>query len=1109
MKKLLNSRMYIAAGLVSIAASVLLVSAALGLFLDRVTAIREGRIAVAEALAGGGIAMIAKGDRANLHALLTFAIKRNPELESAAVRSADGTILVAAGQHEPQWSNALRDAVPDTQVKMPIMNGTQKWGRLELRYRPLRSPGLLGWLEEPLLQLAAFLVFAGFFPFYFYLGRVLKHLDPSRAVPGRVRAALDTLTEGLLVIDRKAQIVLANEAFASFVGCSPESLLGRQAADLAWLTSDGKELPEDEMPWARALESAELQSDQLARMNDGFGKLHTFIVNCAPVLNVRGKAGGALISLDDVTQMEENKVELSKAKESAEAANQAKSLFLANMSHDIRTPMNAILGFTELLRRGYSKSEADARKYLETIHSSSKHLLDLINDILDLSKVEAGALDVEHITCAPHLLVQEVITVLAVKAREKSIDLDFAADGPVPATIQTDPTYLRRIITNLVGNSIKFTESGGVSVTLRLIETESKAQLVFDITDTGIGISPERMDSMFDPFTQEDASVTRRFGGTGLGLTISRRFARAMGGDIVPSSVPGEGSTFTVTVDTGSLAGVTMLSPDEVTSEAELGETVDQARWQFPAANVLVVDDGPENRDLVSLILTDNGLKVEQAENGQIAVDMARAQHFDIILMDMQMPVMDGYTATRTLREDGLKIPIIALTANVMKEAEQAVLEAGCSGIHSKPINIDKLLQLLGDLLGGKQAEEPPQAPDTASGFIGVTTTANAAAPTALSPVQPAGAPIQSSLADVARLRPTVRKFAQRLDEQMAAFDRAQADGDFTELAAMAHWLKGAAGTVGYDAFTDPAIGLEQSAKDNDAQACAEILARLHEMADRVEIPGDDDAQASLPGFETQTVSETISPQPDRATSSGEPIISHLAKNERFIPVVRRFAGRLKEQLDAMDEAARNNDSVEIAALAHWLKGAGGTVGYDAFTEPAVRLEQYAKDGDAQSCATVLADLHEMATRVEIPGEVGEEADSPDLETRPGSDSVNSQSEHEAAPSTGPVVSHLAQNVRLAPVVRRFADRLAEQLAALGEAASSHDFAEVAALAHWLKGAAGTVGYDDFTEPAERLEQHAKAEEETQILSSLSEIQDLSKRLVMPDDVDEPKKALA
>jgi HPt (histidine-containing phosphotransfer) domain-containing protein len=461
------------------------------------------------------------------------------------------------------------------------------------------------------------------------------------------------------------------------------------------------------------------------------------------------------------------------------------------------------------------------------------------------------------------------------------------------------------------------------------------------------------------------------------------------------------------------------------------------------------------------------------------------------------------------LREDGLKIPIIALTANVMKEAEQEVLDAGCSGIHSKPINIDKLLQMLGDLLGGKQAEEPPQAPDTASGFIGVTTTANnAAAPTPLVPVKAAGAPIQSSLAGVARLRPTVRKFAQRLDEQMAAFDRAQADGDFTELAAMAHWLKGAAGTVGYDAFTDPAIGLEQSAKDNDAQACAEILARLHEMADRVEIPGDDDAQASPPVSEIRTVSETISPQPDRLTSSGEPIISHLAKNERFVPVVRRFAGRLKEQLDAMDEAARNNDSAEIAALAHWLKGAGGTVGYDAFTEPAVRLEQYAKDGDAKSCATVLADLHEMATRVEIPCEVGAEAASPDSEARPGFDTVNSQSE-QAAPSTGPVVSHLARNVRLAPVVRRFAGRLAEQLAALSEAASNHDFAEVAALAHWLKGAAGTVGYDDFTEPAERLEQHAKAEEETQILSSLSEIQDLSKRLVIPDDVDEPKKALA
>jgi PAS domain S-box-containing protein len=978
MRRFLNPRFYIALGLVSLAASVLLASSALGLFPDREEAIRAGRISLAEALAGGSIGMIVNDDRASLYSLLKFAINRNPDIKSAAVRAGDGILLATAGDHETYWNATTRGAVSDTQVKMPILDGSKRWGQLELRYLPLRASGLAGLAESPLLRMIAFVMFAGFVPFYFYLGRVLKHLDPSRAVPGRVRAALDTLTEGLLVVDRKQNIVLANEAFATFVGRAPEDLVGTQASSLSWLASDGAELPKIDMPWDRALGTGELQSNEFVGLADTNGKTHTFIVNCAPVLSAGGKAGGALVSLDDVTQLEENKVELGKAKEKAEAANQAKSDFLANMSHDIRTPMNAILGFTELLRRGYSKSEKDARKYLETIHSSSKHLLDLINDILDLSKVEAGALDLERITCAPHLLVREVITVLRVKAREKDISLGFTAEDELPATIQSDPTYLRRIITNLVGNSLKFTETGGVNVTLRLIETDGKPQLSIAISDTGIGISPERMDSMFDPFTQEDSSVTRKFGGTGLGLTISRRFARAMGGDIVASSVPGEGSTFTVTIDTGSLAGVNMLSPEEATNEDEVADQIEQVRWQFPPANVLVVDDGPENRELVALILGDSGLRVAQAENGKIGVDMARAQNFDLILMDMQMPVMDGYTATRTLREDGSKIPIIALTANVMKEAEQKVMDAGCSGIQAKPINIDLLLQTLADLLGGKRIERSAQEQATSSAFTGITASGDAVMQDSAehqSKAQATSTPIRSRLANVARLRPAVRKFSQRLDEQVSALDRAQEAGDFSELASIAHWLKGAAGTVGYDDFTEPAIQLENSSKASDAQGCAETLAQLHEMAARLEAPGDEPAEPTQIASQTQLGSGAVAASNAMEFSpngSTEPIVSRLAGNKRLIPAVRRFTGRLDEQLCTLEQAVRNNEFAEIAALAHWLKGAAGTVGYDDFTKPAMQLEQHAKAEDASQILPLVSEIRALSQRIEVPDDFEE-----------------------------------------------------------------------------------------------------------------------------------------
>jgi signal transduction histidine kinase/HPt (histidine-containing phosphotransfer) domain-containing protein/ActR/RegA family two-component response regulator len=953
MKKLLNTRVYIAFGMASLSASLLLVCAVLGLIPDRDGAVRDGQVAVAEALAAGSTAMIAEGDRSRLHALLKFAVNRNPDLESAAVRAADGAILVSFGAHEAHWVATARDALTEGQVQVPIMNGAQRWGQLELRYRPIRPSGVTGLLQHPVLQLIGFVVIAGLIAYYLYLGRVLQHLDPSRAIPGRVRAALDTLTEGLLVIDRKQNIVLANEAFASFIGRTPDSLIGTQASGLSWLAGDGSPLPGDDVPWARALASGEVQSNEIVGLADASGKLHTFIVNCAPVLGAGGKAGGALISLDDVTQLEENKVELSKAKEKAEAANQAKSDFLANMSHDIRTPMNAILGFTELLRRGYGKNEADARKHLETIYSSGKHLLDLINDILDLSKVEAGALDVEQIACAPHLLVREVITVLGVRAREKGLYLDFGADGPLPATIQTDPTYLRRIVTNLVGNALKFTERGGVRVTLRLIDNAGRPQLRIDVTDTGIGIPPERLDSMFDPFTQADSSVTRRFGGTGLGLTISRRFARAMGGDIVASSVPGRGSTFTVTVDTGALAGVAMLGPDEVTAETEVADTAEQVRWQFPPARVLVVDDGPENRELLALLLGDSGLRVDQAENGQVGVDKARAQAYDVILMDMQMPVMDGYTAARTLRADGLKTPIIALTANAMKDSEQKVLDAGCTGFQTKPINIDQLLQTLANLLGGKRIEHAAAAPSREQDTVALPR----------DPAATAAEPVRSRLAGNARLRPAVQKFAQRLAEQMPALANAQRSGNLDELAALAHWLKGAGGTVGYDAFTEPAARLEQAAKSGDRTTCAEALAELQSLAERLEAPGD-----ATPAATVAPIAAASSPA---ATAAG-PVVSRLAGNKRLVPAVRRFAARLKEQLDALEEAAGAEDYEQVAALAHWLKGAGGTVGYDAFTEPAARLEQLAKDGAAAEIGPTLAEIISLSERIVVPDEVRE-----------------------------------------------------------------------------------------------------------------------------------------
>jgi PAS domain S-box-containing protein len=804
---------------------------------------------------------------------------------------------------------------------------------------------------------------------------MLSQLDPSRAIPGRVRAALDTLTEGLLVIDRQQKIVLANEAIARLLGTSPERLMGTEVAHLEWLAADGSALKPEHHPWLNALTTGTAQTNDNIRLRDGDSVERTFIVNCAPVLGGKGKSAGVLISLDDITQLEQNKIELGKAKEKAEAANQAKSDFLANMSHDIRTPMNAILGFTELLKRGYGRSDNDAKKYLETIHSSGKHLLEIINDILDLSKIEGGHLEVEKLSCSPHEIVHEVVTVLGVRAREKGIGLDYRVEGRVPETMVTDPTCMRRIVTNLVGNALKFTEQGGVTVVLSFDCDEHTPRIAVAVTDTGIGIPADKLGALFNPFVQADSSVTRRFGGTGLGLTISRRFARALGGDVVVASEIGKGSTFTMTVETGPLEGVRLLEQGELAAQDEHGGSGTDTRWKFPPARVLVVDDGPENRELLRLVLSEAGLVVHEAENGQLGVEAARRESYDVVLMDMQMPVMDGYTATRTLRAEGVTIPIFALTANAMKGYEREIMDAGCTALLAKPVNIDLLMDTLAGLLGGTRVtvEQHPEE-STPPAVVEET------APPASAPVQTVAAlPLRSRLAQNARMRPIVRKFGARLDEQMKAIEQAVGTRDFKELAALGHWLKGSAGTVGYDEFTDPASRLEQAAKAQAVPDIQSAMAELRDLAVRLEVPPEEVTVAvapatavaaeERPAAAAPAETSAVTPLPPRSASSAGPVRSRLAQNARLRPIVRKFGARLAEQMAAFEAALSTKSFPEVAALAHWLKGSAGTVGYDEFTEPAMRLEQAAKAGAEADVHAAMAEVRDLASRLEVPAE--------------------------------------------------------------------------------------------------------------------------------------------
>ncbi len=413
----------------------------------------------------------------------------------------------------------------------------------------------------------------------------------------------------------------------------------------------------------------------------------------------------------------------------AESAARAKSEFLTNISHEIRTPMTAILGYSELLLEELSGSPL--KEYLQTIQRNGQYLLQLLDDILDLSKIEVGKLPVHWSWCSPQEIAAEVQQLLQVRADGKGIQLTLQTAENVPDRIHTDPVRLRQILVNLVGNAIKFTEVGAVQIVLQA--TQEPAQIQFDIHDTGIGMTPEQAAKIFEPFSQGDASVTRKYGGTGLGLAISKRLAELLGGQLtlVRTDV-GVGSHFRLTLpadeqpETPSQTAPGEKRSDQTASASDLSELpatlVSESRAEGQSSRkllhhrILLAEDAVENQRLLALILRKAGAEVTVVENGQLAVQAAlqaqkEGQPFDVILMDMQMPVMDGYSAAQQLRAEGYTGPILALTAHALEEDRQKCLDAGCNDYLSKPVPRAKLLHMVAQYTAGQPAAPPSPIP--------------------------------------------------------------------------------------------------------------------------------------------------------------------------------------------------------------------------------------------------------------------------------------------------------------------------------------------------------------------------------------------------------------
>ena len=467
------------------------------------------------------------------------------------------------------------------------------------------------------------------------------------------------------------------------------------------------------------------------------------------------------------------------ARRVAQEASRLKSEFLAAMSHEIRTPMTALVGYTELLGDA-DLSPAERAECLATVRRNGEHLMAIVNDILDLSKIESGRMTVEPIVCSPFALVAEVAAVLRPRAASDGIAFTVEYRSPLPETIETDPTRVRQILLNLLDNAVKFTPQGSVRLEVGLVEaTGPPRRLRFDVIDTGIGLDAEQQARLFTPFTQADASTTRRFGGTGLGLAISKRLAGMLGGDLDVRSAPGEGSTFTLTIDTGSLAGVRLLDrPPDVPATAERQPPSATERAVL-SGRILLAEDGLDARRLLARHLRVAGAEVETAENGLVACELAlhaadAGTPYDLILMDMQMPELDGYAATARLRAAGYRGPIVALTAHAMEDERARCLRAGCDGFAAKPILRRALIEV---------------------------------ARTYLAPA--AAAPLVSASAADAEIAHLLEGFVRRLPERLDAMERARGVGDLAGLADLAHQLKGAATGYGFPAITEAAAQLE------------------------------------------------------------------------------------------------------------------------------------------------------------------------------------------------------------------------------------------------------------------------------------------------------------
>jgi len=520
------------------------------------------------------------------------------------------------------------------------------------------------------------------------LKQAYEHMARQQAEMRRLSQVALKANDTVIITDPQRRIVWVNEAFTRHSGYTPEEAHGRYVAEL--MTQNDPEIMKNDSIDRAAATGGRFRGEVQSIRKDGS---HYWLdVNLFPIFGDDGEVEFFVTIERDVTEARKVAKDMAEARAQAEAGARAKAEFLANMSHEIRTPLTGVMGMAELLAE--TDLDDEQRRYADTIRGSSLSLMAIINDILDLSKLDAGRMELHPVPFAPEACFRETLDLLEPMARAKGLSLRLTVPDELPGMVKADDGRLRQVATNIIGNAIKFTEKGSVVVTL---SADAQGRLCFAVRDTGIGISKDKQEQIFDHFTQAEASTTRRFGGSGLGLSISRHIVAAMGGEIQLTSELGKGATFCVCVPVDVLSDATEETPKPATSPISVDLVA--------GSSILIVEDNQTNRFLLGRYLKDQPVVVDFAVDGVDALEKTAAGPYDLVFMDVSMPRMGGIEATRQIRELPIAQPtIVALTAHAFDDERQACLDAGMDDFLTKPIRKVDFLRRIAEFQNGEAA---------------------------------------------------------------------------------------------------------------------------------------------------------------------------------------------------------------------------------------------------------------------------------------------------------------------------------------------------------------------------------------------------------------------